>query len=83
MPVKRRAFICDVKYHLNSACYLAAAEASCTNIYMTRRTVNNRFYALYIWFPGTIATPVRMAHLDAESNVFITKFTFSHLLHLP
>ena len=69
--------------NLHGACYLAAAEASCTNIYVTRRTINDCLYALNVGLPSTVRTPVRMAHFDAESNVFITKFTFSHLLHLP
>ena len=70
------------EYNLYGACYLAAAEASRTDIDVTRGTVNDRLNALYIGFPCTIAASVRMAHLNAERNAFITKFTFSHLLHL-
>ncbi len=70
------------EYLLYSTGYLAAAEASRTDIDVTRGTVNYRLYTLYVRFPCTIAAPVRMAYLDAKSNALITKFTFSHLLHL-
>ena len=68
--------------HLDGTCNLAAAEASCTNVYMTRSTVNDCLYTLYVGFPCTVAASVGMAHFYTESNALITKFTLSHLLHL-
>ena len=67
---------------LHRAGNLAAAEAPCTDVYMAGRAVNNRFHALNVGLPRTVAASMGVAHLDTKSNTLITKFTLCHLLHL-
>ena len=67
---------------LHSASYLAAAEATCTNINMTGRAINNSLYTLNVGLPGSVASSVGVGYLNTESYTLIAKFTLSHLLHL-
>ena len=69
-------------YKLHRASYLAAAEATRTNVYMTGRAIDNSFYTLDVGLPGSVAASVGVADLYTESNTLIAKFTLSHLLHL-
>ena len=49
---------------------------------MARRAIDNRLNTLDIGLPGTIGTPVRVGHLNAEHNALVAKFTLGHSLNL-
>ena len=62
---------------------LAAAQTTGACVGMLGGTVNDHLNALDVRLPRTVGTSVRVAHLDAESNTLIAKFTLCHLmLHL-
>ena len=67
---------------LDCAGNFTGTQAPGTNIYMARRTVDNRLHTLYVGLPGTIGTSVGMGNLDTESYALIAKLTLSHPLHL-
>jgi hypothetical protein len=60
----------------------SAAEAPRTDVNMAVRAVNYCLNTLYITFPSTVGSSVRMAHLNTERNALAAKFTLCHLLHL-
>ena len=71
----------NVKLH--SAGDLAAAQAASAGVNVLGRTVYDGLDALHIGLPCTIGASVRMADLDAERHIFITKLTLCHnLKHL-
>ncbi len=57
---------------------LAGTQAPGTNIYMTRRTVDDCLDAFHIGLPGTIGTSVGVGNLDAKGYALIAKLAFSH-----
>ena len=67
------------EYLSYSACNLTASEASRTNIDVTRGTVNDRLYTLYIGLPCTIGTSVRMADFNTKGNALIAKLALCHV----
>ena len=67
---------------LDSTFNLIGTEASCTDVYMAGRTVDDCFYALHVGRPGSVGTSVRVGNLNPESNFFVADITFSHGLHL-
>jgi len=64
---------------LHAAGNLTAAEASGACVHVTGGSVNERLNTLYIGLPGTVGTPVGMAHLNTKGNAFSANFTFCHL----
>lgn len=61
----------------------ARTQAAGAGVYPSGRTFNNRLYAAYIGFPGTIGTSVGVGYLDTERNALSADVTFSHNgLHL-
>lgn len=67
---------------LDGALNLVRTQASCTDIDMARRTVNNRFHALDVGFPCTVRPSVRVGDFDTERNTLAADITFCHQLHL-
>ena len=62
---------------------LTAAKTTGACVGMLGGPVHDHLHALDIGLPRAVGTSVRMAHLDAESNTLIAKFTLCHLvLHL-
>ena len=49
---------------------------------MAGGTVDDRLHTLHIGLPGTIGTPVRVGHLNAEAHALVAKLALSHPLHL-
>jgi len=68
----------------NSDCplNLVGTEASCTDVYMARSTVNNRFYPFDVGLPCTVGTSMRMGDLNAERNTLAADIALCHQLHL-
>ena len=69
-------------FYLDCPGYLTGTQASGTNIYMARRTVDNSLDTFHIGLPGTIAASVGVGNLDSEGNALIAKLALSHPLHL-
>ena len=62
---------------------LTAAQTTGACVGMLGGPVHDHLHALDVGLPRAVGTSVRMAHLDAESNTLIAKFTLCHLmLHL-
>ena len=62
---------------------LTAAQTTGACVGMLGGTVHDHLHALDVGLPRAVGTSVRVAHLDAESNTLIAKFTLCHLmLHL-
>ena len=61
---------------------LARAQATGAGVNILGRTVNDRFHALHVGLPGTVAPTMGVRHLNAESDAFTTTITLCHLLHL-
>ena len=49
---------------------------------MAGRAIDDRLNTLDIGLPGTIGTPVRVGHLNAEAHALVAKLALSHPLHL-
>ena len=62
--------------------YFTGTQAPGTNIYMAGRAIDDRLNTLDIGLPGTIGTPVRVRHLNAEGYALVAKLALSHPLHL-
>jgi len=61
---------------------LVGTQASCTDVYMARSTVNNSFYALDVGLPSSVGTSMRVRDLDTESHTLAADIALCHLLHL-
>ena len=61
---------------------LSGTKATGASINATGRTVNDCFYSLYIRFPGTVGSTVRVRNLDTESDLLTADITFCHDTHL-
>ena len=62
---------------------LTAAQTTGACVGMLGGPVHDHLHALDVGLPRAVGTSVRMAHLDAERNALIAKFTLCHLmLHL-
>ena len=57
---------------------LAGAQASGANVHMTRSSLHNRFYTLYVRLPCSVRPSVGVRNLDTEGNTLSANFTFSH-----
>ena len=84
MHVKSLARLSEASFvsQLDCAGNFTGTQAPGTNIYMARRTVDNRLHTLYVGLPGTIGTSVGVGNLDTKGHALIAKLTFSHPLHL-
>ena len=67
---------------LDGALNLTGTQASCTDIDMAGRTLNNSLDALNIGLPGSVGTSVGMGNLDTKGNALTAKIALCHLLHL-
>ena len=62
---------------------LAGAQASGANVHMTRSSLHNRFYTLYVRLPCSVRPSVGVRNLDTERDTLATARTFGHnCLHL-
>ena len=61
---------------------LVGTQASCTDVYMARSTVNNSFYALDVGLPSSVGTSMRVRDLNTESHTLAADIALCHLLHL-
>ena len=59
------------------------AQAAGAGVDILRGTIHNRFHALDVGVPGTIAPTMGVGNLDAEGYVLSANFTFSHLSAPP
>ena len=57
---------------------LAGAQASGANVHMTRSSLHNRFYTLYVRLPCSVRPSVGVRNLDTEGNTLSANSTFSH-----
>ena len=60
----------------------AASQATRANMDSLRSAVNNSLNCFNIGLPGTIASSVRMAYLNSESNALSAYITLSHIFYL-
>ena len=67
---------------LDSAGNFTGTQAPGTNIYMARRTIDDRLHTLYVGLPGTIGTSMGVGNLDTEGHALVAKLALSHPLHL-
>ena len=63
---------------LSGAGNLTAAQAPGTDVHVTGSSLNDCLNAFYIGLPGTIASSVRVADLNAKGDIFSAKFTSGH-----
>jgi len=61
---------------------LVGTQASCTDVYMARSTVNNSFDALDVGLPSSVGTSMGVRDLDTESHALAADIALCHLLHL-
>ena len=57
---------------------LAGTQASGANVHMTRSSLHNRFYTLYVRLPCSVRASVGVRNLNTEGNTLSANFTFSH-----
>ncbi len=69
-------------YDLDRTLHLVGTEASGTDVHMAGRTIHNRLHALDVGLPATVASSVRVGHLNTEGNALAADITFCHFLHL-
>ena len=75
----RMSFNCQKS---DSAFNLIGTEASCTDIDMAGRTIDDCFHALYIGLPSSVGASVGMGDLNAECNTLAANIALCQLLHL-
>ena len=74
---------CLFDFHRSDrALNLVGTQASCTDVYMARSTVNDRFDTLDVGLPCTVGSSVRMGDLNAERNALAADIALCHQLHL-
>ena len=61
---------------------LIGTEASCTDVDMAGRTIDDSFHALYVGLPHSVGTSVRVGDLNAERNTLAADIALCQLLHL-
>ena len=67
---------------LDSTLNLVGTEASCTDVDMAGRTVNDCLNALYVGLPCTVGTSVGMGDFNAERYTLAANIALCQLLHL-
>ena len=67
---------------LDGAFNLVGTEASCTDVDMARRTVNDSLNTLHIGLPSTVGASVGVRDLNTNGNTLAANITFCQLLHL-
>ena len=70
------------KTALDSTRYFTAAETARANMDMPGSSLDDRRYALDVWFPLAIAAYMGVADSDAKRYALAAILTFSQLLHL-
>ena len=66
----------------DSAFNLIGTEASCTDVDMAGRTIDDCFHALDIRLPHSVRTSVGVRDLNAERNTLAANIALCQLLHL-
>ena len=61
---------------------LIGTEASCTDVDMAGRTIDDCFHALYIGLPSSVGASVGMGDFNAECNTLAANIALCQLLHL-
>ena len=61
---------------------LIGTEASCTDVDMAGRTIDDSFHALYVGLPHSVGTSVGVGDLNAERNTLAADIALCQLLHL-
>ena len=61
---------------------LIGTEASCTDVDMAGRTIDDCFHALYIGLPSSVGASVRVRDFNAERNALAANIALCQLLHL-
>ena len=62
--------------------HLVGTKASCTDVYMARRAVNNSLNALDVGLHRSVGTSVGVRNVDTESHALAADIALCHLLHL-
>ena len=77
---KRQAKGLPFPYHiqLNSTFNLIGTEASCTDVDMAGRTIDDSFHALYVGLPHSVGTSVGVGDLNTKGNTLATIITLRH-----
>ena len=79
LPQRDRSFICGGKWGASDgSLYFAGTQAAGAGVDILRGTIHNRFHALDVGVPGTIAPTMGVGNLDAESDTLATTCTFGH-----
>jgi len=79
---KRKGLSFPYHIQLNSTFNLIGTEASCTDVDMAGRTVNDCLHALYVGLPCTVGTSVGMGDLNAKRHTLAANIALCQLLHL-
>ena len=81
---KRQAIGLSFPDHIQlySAFDLIGTEASCTDVDMAGRAVNDCLHALYVGLPGTVGTSVGVGDLNAKRYTLAANIALCQLLHL-
>lgn len=66
------------KDRLDRAGHFIRTQATGAGINVARRSVNDCLYTLYIRFPSSVRTSVRMGNLNSESDTFSADVAFCH-----
>ncbi len=69
-------------YGLDGTFHLVGTKASCTDVYMARRAVNNSLTALDVGLHRSVGTSVGVRDVDTESHALAADIALCHLLHL-
>ena len=75
-------FVCQNMSESDSAFNLIGTEASCTDVDMAGRTIDDCFHALYIGLPSSVGASVGMGDFNAECNTLAANIALCQLLHL-
>ena len=67
---------------LDSTFNLIGTEASCTDVYMAGRTVDDCFHALHVGLPSSVGTSMGVGNLNAKRNALAANIALCQLLHL-
>ena len=63
---------------LDCAGHFIRTQATGAGINVARRSVNDCLYTLYIRFPSSVRTSMRMGNLNSESDTFSADVAFCH-----
>ena len=63
---------------LDCTSHLIRTQTTGAGINVARRSVNDCLYTLYIWFPASVGTLMRVGNLNSEGDTFSADVAFCH-----